>query len=211
MGLWAQQPISVLNAPAGANPRHCAEECGEKRCLFPALNEATRKHPALSVRWQPRHFERSPRRPPTNPQTVSRLLAVQKLNALQPSLRSPTSSRTSRSPFSMPSSAALPAASSSEATARANATAAIARDSTRLRTRPVRTGTGAGTSSVSALARVSRLRRRRPRQREAQPGRAHDATLGGVCESPCSHSGSECRERCLRPRPGGQRRRARDT
>jgi hypothetical protein len=40
MGRWAQPSITLLNAYAPADRRRSAKRCGEKRCLFPALNQA---------------------------------------------------------------------------------------------------------------------------------------------------------------------------
>jgi hypothetical protein len=40
MGLWAQPSITLLNAYAPADRRRSAKQCGEKRCLIAALNQA---------------------------------------------------------------------------------------------------------------------------------------------------------------------------
>lgn len=58
MGRWAQPSITFLNAPRRVDPTRYATDCGQKRCLFPALNQAACAGAALLAPFAGRHFER---------------------------------------------------------------------------------------------------------------------------------------------------------
>src|SRR5262249_339975 len=113
----AQPSISFLNAPGTGDLGRCETGSGEMRCLFAALNEAacavTDPQPCL----QPRHLNGAVRSCTGQSTAADCQRRVHKLNEVQSCSRTTTSAKTSLSPFSTPTSAALPAGSSSEATA----------------------------------------------------------------------------------------------